>query len=238
MSDCSFSTTVSCLSTSEVALCASKVLPYNFWILSLFSTSIRSQAATFSACRWNSFWYFERSDAHLVVISSIDLFLSLDWAVGAGPDVEAPRFDLPAAVIASLESAAFVVEECSAAVDAGVASFKGLDNAGAFAKDEPLVADVLAAVSLDLSAGLPRFWKRVFEEAAGAVAGPELEVVICAPVLKRLDAVVVGADDSAGLDVTEGKLNAGLDALDPVVVAVFANNDEELACLGGAVVVD
>lgn len=160
--------------------------------------------------------------------------MSLDWAVGAGPVVDAPRFDLPAAVFVLVKSVAFVDEDCSAAVDACVGNFRRLDNAGAFARDEPPVADVLAAISLDLSAGLPRFAKRVFEAAAGAAGGPELEVVVCAPVLKRLDAVVVGVDDSAGLDVKEGKLNAGLDALDPAVVAVFVNKDEPFACLDDA----
>ena len=164
--------------------------------------------------------------------------MSLDWAVGAGPDVDAPRFDLPAAVFALVGSVAFVVERCSAAVDAGVANFKGLDNAGAFARDEPVVADVLAAFSLDLSVGLPRFANRLFEDAAGAAGGPELEVAFCAPALKRLDAVVVGVDDSADLEVWEGKLNAGLDALGPAIVEEFANIDEPLVCLGGAVAVD
>ena len=164
--------------------------------------------------------------------------MSLDWGVGAGPDVDAPRFDFAVAVFALVESVTFAFEDGSVAVDAGVANFKGLDNAGAFARDEPLVADVLAAVSLDLSVVLPRFAKGVFEDAAGAVGGPELDPMFCAPALKRLDEVVVGVDDSADLGVWEGKLNADLDALDAAVVAVFANSDEVLACLGGAVAVD
>lgn len=84
------------------------------------------------------------------------------------------------------------------------------------------------AVSVGFSAGLLRFEKRLFAEV-DAGAGAELDVVaLCAPRLKKLGAVVVGVDDSAGLDVEVGKLKEGLDALDPAFVAALENNDGAL----------
>src|SRR5690242_7650942 len=87
---------VSCLSTSPASRSAWKVLEYRWRTLSEFSTSSRSHFATVSACDWNSFWYLDRSAAHLVMISSIDLFLRRDWADGAGPAVEFASPLLPA----------------------------------------------------------------------------------------------------------------------------------------------
>lgn len=47
----------------------------------------------------------ERSDAHLVIISSMDLFLSRDCAGGAGPAVDVPR---PAPRLAGVSDASDV----------------------------------------------------------------------------------------------------------------------------------
>ena len=125
-------------------------------ILSLLSTSIRSHSATFSACFWNSFWYLERSDAQRVIISSIDLFLSRDWGVGRGPDVDAPRLGALAAsglaVVVGAGTGAVAAAACVvAALDEGLKREGRGAEAVAVADDLGVVTACVWVFSTDFS---------------------------------------------------------------------------------------
>ena len=108
------------------------------------------------------------------MISSIDLFLSRDWAGGGGPAVEAPRFIF---VIPVPSAVAGCVGACDLSV--GAVDFARLSNKleiGAGADVDAV--DVLVAsevVTGALSCVFPRLGKRLLEGALLEVADvPEL----------------------------------------------------------------
>ena len=95
------------------------------------------------------------------MISSIDLFFSLDCAAGVGPEVDAPRLGLPEVAVAG---SAFLVADClSEDVEGAGRKLEGIDVDAAPAKDGPLAAD---AVTVGFSVGLPMFANKLVVEGA------------------------------------------------------------------------
>ena len=135
-----------------------------------------------------------------MIISSIDLFFSLDCAAGVGPEVDAPRFGLPA--VALVGSVFFVVGGLS--VDAGAGrKLEAIDDDAAPAKDKPLAA---GAGTVGFSVGLPMFANRSVVEDAEVAIGVEPgatvdELVVWPPRSNKLFAFVVEVVDSPGFEV-------------------------------------
>ena len=100
-----------------------------------------------------------------MIISSIDLFFSLDCADGVGPEVDTPRFALPAVALAG---SAFLVDwGLSVDAEGAVRKLEGIDDDAAPANDGPLAAD---AGTVGFSLGFPRFANiSVVEDAEVAV---------------------------------------------------------------------
>ena len=102
-----------------------------------------------------------------MIISSIDLFLSRDWAGGGGPAVDAPRF----AFVAPAPSANVVVAGCVGACevpDGAVGFAKLLNKLEADAGTDVDVAAVLVASEVGtgtLSSVFPRLENRLLEGA-------------------------------------------------------------------------
>lgn len=130
-----------------------------------------------SACFWNSFWYFDRSEAHLVIISSIDLFFSRDCAGGGGPAVDAPRFIFAVPVPSAVAVLAGCVGACE--MSDGAVDFANLSNkldVGAGADVD--TAEVLVVSDMEtgaLSCAFPMLGNRLLEGALVEGAGaPEI----------------------------------------------------------------
>lgn len=129
-----------------------------------------------------------------MMMSSIDLFFSRDWAGGGGPAVDAPRF----AFVAPGPSAVAVVAGCAGACEVldGAVDFARLSNrlevgAGADvdAADMPVVPEPVARA---LSCVCPTFGNRLFEGALDEGADvPEL----LGGLLKKLKAFGAAVDD-------------------------------------------
>lgn len=152
------------------------------------------------------------------MISSIDLFLSLDCAAGVGPEVDAPRFGLPAAALAG--SAFLAAEGLSVDAEGAGRKLDGIDDDAAPVKDGPLAADVPGAGAVGFSVGLPKFANRLVVEDAEVATGVEIaatvdELVVWPPRSNKLFAFVVELLCSPGLDVDGGKLNDGFDSFGP-----------------------
>ena len=89
------------------------------------------------------------------------------------------------------------------------------DDVGAAVRDGLPKADVPVTASAGFSVGLLILANISVVDVEGG-AGAELDELAfgAPPRLNRLEAVVVGVVDSAGLDVREGKLNDGFDAFE------------------------
>src|SRR4051812_779075 len=84
---------------------------------SLFSTRMPSHLATVSACALNSFWYFERSDAQRVMISSmVRFFRRASCEVGPAVELLSPATGLGLPLAASVAEAALAAAGAAAAV--------------------------------------------------------------------------------------------------------------------------
>lgn len=145
-----------------------------------------------------------------MMISSIVLFLSLDWAGGAGPAVEAPRDGAAAAV--DVAPAAAVGADAGAAADGAEALVPPRPENIVDPRDGPDVAvvDVAdeAAGTLD-SAEIPPTLKALLDGAAAEVEGG-LNAVLrpeSRSFLRAASAVVVGAEAACEDDESsDGKL--------------------------------
>ena len=147
-----------------------------------------------------------------MIISSIDLFFSLDCAAGVGPEVDAPRFGLPTVVLAG--SAFLVAEGLSVDAEAAGRKLEGADDDAAPVKDGP------GADAVGFSVGLPKFANRSVVEDAEVAVGVEIggivdELVVWPPRSNKVLAFAVEVLDSLGLDVVGGKLNDGFDSFGP-----------------------
>ena len=129
-----------------------------------------------------------------MMMSSIDLFFSRDWAGGAGPAVDAPRF----AFVAPGPSVVVVVAGCAGACETldGAVDFARLSNrlevgadADVDAAGLPVASELVAGV---LSCVCPIFGNRLFEGAFDEGADvPEL----LGGLLKKLKAFDAAVDN-------------------------------------------
>lgn len=114
-----------------------------------------------------------------------------------------------------------------------------MEDVGAAIRDGLLKADVPLTASAGFSVGLLILANiSVDDVEGGAGAGLDELAFWAPPRLKRLEAVVVGVVDSAGLDVRGGKLNDGFDAFDAGLEIGLVKRDGALVWADEADVVD
>ena len=175
------------------------------------------------------------------MISSMDLFFSLDCAAGVGPEVDAPRFGLPAVALAG--SAFLAAEGFSVDVEGAGRKLDGIDEDAAPVKDGPLAADVPGAGAVGFSVGLPKFANILVVEDAEVTTGVGTaaavdELVVWPPRSNKLLVFVAELLGSLGLDVDEGKLNDGFDSFGPLFDGDLGNKDGALVCSDAVVAAD
>ena len=137
-----------------------------------------------------------------MMISSIDLFLSRDWAGGGGPAVEAPRI----AFVAPVPSATAVVAGCvwTCEMADGAVDFAKLSNKLEVGADADVdTADVLVASEMGteaLSCVFPRLGNRLLEGAL--VEGADAPGVLDG-LLKKPKALGAAVGDETGFAAEE-----------------------------------
>lgn len=132
-----------------------------------------------------------------MMISSIDLFFSRDWAGGGGPAVDAPRFTF----VPPVPTAAAVVAGCVGACEMadGAVDFAKLSNkleVGAGADDAADVVFVASEVVTGfLSCVFPRLGNKLLEGAL--VEGVDIPELLDG-LLKKLKALGAAVGDDTG----------------------------------------